>query len=128
MRMGVLVVAVWLSVVGMSTSGTASEDARQPTNIAAQELAPALQILAKQRGVQVVYRSELVMDHRTSGVAGNLTFEEAMVQLLDATGLTYRFLAEKAITIVPASSGDISSPVREATAGQPMVRDKGRSR
>lgn len=122
MRIGVLLVAVCLLPVGTSPSGRASEDARQPTNIAAQELAPALQLLAKERGVQVVYRSELVVDHWTEGVAGNLTFEEALVQLLDATGLTYRYLAEKAITIVPVR-GEDSLPV-----GAPAGRAKGRSR
>lgn len=123
MRIGVLVVGICLSLVGMSTSGRASEDARRPTNIAAQELAPALQVLAKERGIQVVYRSELAADHWTGGVKGNLTFEEALVQLLDATGLTYRFLAEKAITIVPAPARDDSSAVGVAAG-----RGKGRSR
>jgi iron complex outermembrane recepter protein len=121
MRIGVLVVGICLSLVGMATSGRASEDGRQPTNIAAQELASALQLLAKERGVQVVYRSELAADQWTSGVSGNLTFEEALVQLLEATGLTYRFLADKAITIVPGS--DHSSPVG-STAGRGTERSR----
>jgi hypothetical protein len=128
MRIDVWVVAFWLSFVGLPMSGAATADARQPTDIAAQDLAPALQILAREHGVQVVYRSELVAAHRTAGASGNLTFEEALVQLLDATGLTYRLLAEKAITIVPAPSVDDASPARRSTAGQTAVLGKGRSR
>lgn len=123
MRIGLLMAGICLWLVGMSTSGRAIGEERQPTNIAAQELASALQLLAKERGVQVVYRSELTADHWTSGVTGNLTFEEALVELLDETGLTYRFLADKAITIVPSPSGNDTSPLG-ATAG----RGKSRSR
>jgi len=103
MRISLVAAAIGLSIVGIS--GTKADAAtRQATNIAAQELAPALQTLARERDVQVVYRSELVGDHRTSGATGNLTFEEALRQLLDGTGLTYRYLADKAITIVAIPS------------------------
>jgi len=93
--------AIFLSVLGLSAGAEADAAARQPTNIAAQQLAPALQILARERDVQVVYRSEIVGGHRTGGANGNLTFEEALTQLLNGTGLTFRYLSEKAVTIVP---------------------------
>jgi hypothetical protein len=72
--------------------------------IAAQALAPALQILASERDVQVIYRSELVGDQRTAGVDGNFTFDEALTRLLNGTGLTYLYLADRAITLVPLPS------------------------
>ncbi len=106
MRIGVVAAAVCLSIVGISAGAEAVPATRQPTNIAAQELAPALQTLARERDVQVVYRSELVGVHRTRGANGNLTFEEALTQLLNGTGLTYRYLAEGAITIVAIPSGN----------------------
>jgi iron complex outermembrane receptor protein len=109
MRIKVVAAAIGLSIVGIAVGTEADAGARQATNIAAQELAPALQTLARERDVQVVYRSELVGDHRTSGATGNLTFEEALRQLLDGTGLTYRYLADKAITIVAIPSGSSSS-------------------
>jgi hypothetical protein len=105
MRISLVAAAIGLSIVGIS--GTEADAAtRQATNIAAQELAPALQTLARERDVQVVYRSELVGEQRTSGATGNLTFEEALRQLLNGTGLTYRYLADKAITIVAIPSGN----------------------
>jgi len=107
--MSVVAAAICLSIVGISAGAEADAATRQPTNIAAQELASALQNLARQRDVQVVYRSELVGEHRTSGANGNLTFEEALTQLLNGTGLTYRYLAERAITIVAIPSGKSAS-------------------
>jgi hypothetical protein len=110
MRISVIAAALCLSILGISAGAQALPSTRQPTNIAAQDLASALQILARQRDVQVVYRSELVGAHRTRGANGNLTVEEALTQLLNGTGLAYRYLAERAITIVatPPVNPDLS--------------------
>jgi len=110
MRLTVLATAVCLSIVGVAAGAEAEAAIRRPIRIAAQGLAPALQLLAKQRDVQVVYRSELVGDRRTGGAAGELTFEEALTQLLSGTGLTYRYLDEKAVTIVPLPSASAAPP------------------
>jgi len=115
MRIHIAASAILLSLLGISAGAEAAT--RQATNIAAQELAPALQILARERDFQVVYRSELVGDQRTSGANGNLTFEEALTQLLNGTGLTYRYLADKAITIVRVPAGNSSSPEKTANRG-----------
>ena len=88
---------------------------RQHIKIAPQALAPALQILVRERGIQVVYRSELVGSQRTDGVDGNFTFEEALTRLLNGTGLTYLYLADRAITIVPADNSR-SRPGENSTA------------
>ena len=103
--MSVAAAAICLPLVAISAGTEAAAATRQVTNIAAQGLAPALQILARERDFQVVYRSELVGEHRTSGATGNLTFEEALTQLLNGTGLTYLYLSERAITIVAIPSG-----------------------
>lgn len=113
MRVSVWAIAFWLCSVGIGAEADAGT--RQPTSIGAQELAPALQILTRERGVQVVYRSELVVDCWTAGVNGNLTLDEALTQLLSSTGLTYRYLGAKAITIVPADSGAGPAPVKIVT-------------
>lgn len=73
---------------------------RRPTRIAPQELALALQQLAKDRDVQLVYRSELVADRRTDGASGVLTLDEALIQLLRGSGLVYRYLGAGAVTLV----------------------------
>ena len=103
-RITVAAALMCLSLVGITSASDVQAAIRQPTNIAAQALAPALATLAKDRNVQLVYRSELLENRRTGGAAGDLTFEEALAQLLAGTGLTYRYLDDDAITIVPSAS------------------------
>lgn len=100
MRLIVVATTICLAI-GASSAGTEAERViRRPTSIAPQELALALQLLAKDREVQLVYRSELVNDRRTNGASGALTLDEALTQLLSGTGLMYRYLDHNAITIV----------------------------
>ena len=75
---GVVAGAICLSIVGIPAGTAAVPAARQPTNTAARELVPVPQTLARERDVQIVYRTELVGAHRTRGASGNLTFEEAL--------------------------------------------------
>ena len=121
MRVTLAVAVACLSLVSITSANDAQASIRQPTNIAAQGLAPALKMLAKDRNVQLVYRSDIVKDQRTGGAAGDLTFEEALTQLLNGTGLTYKFLENNAITIVP-----IAEPPRARAEGERAgVNEKG---
>jgi hypothetical protein len=74
---------------------------KKKTNIQAQSLGTALQELARDRNFQIVYVSENVTSLRTQGAFGDLTPEEALQQLLAGTGLTFRYLDEKTVMIVP---------------------------
>jgi iron complex outermembrane receptor protein len=101
MRIAVLAMAISLSIVGLSFAADADAAMRKTTNIPAGGLGPALNVFAKERDLQVVYQSEVVGDRKTGGAAGDLTLDEALTQLLSGTGLTYKFLDDKAITIIP---------------------------
>jgi outer membrane receptor protein involved in Fe transport len=104
-RILVIAAAVGLSVVGLSAAGEARSAIRQNTQIEAQELGPALESVARQYGYQILYCTDLVATLRTNGAAGLLTAEEALQEVLSGTGLSYRYLAEKAVTVVPAEPG-----------------------
>jgi outer membrane receptor protein involved in Fe transport len=101
MRIAVLAAAVFVSIVGLAMADNAIASIRQPTHIAAQPLGPALMQLAQTRGLQVLYLSSTVRDLRTLGADGDITAEEAFDQLLTGTGLTYRYLDENTVTVVP---------------------------
>ena len=103
MRIAVATAAVCASVVGPALADNASASIRKPTHISAQRLGPALVQLAQSRGLQVLYLSNTVRDLRTPGAEGDITAEEAFNQLLTGTGLTYRYLDENTVTIVPLS-------------------------
>ena len=101
MRLAV-VAALCLSMVGLAVAvESQAAMTKMPTNIPAQGLGPALKTLAKDRGFQVVFRSEVVGSARTQGATGNLTTLEALTQLLNGTELTYSYLDGNTITIVP---------------------------
>ena len=99
---------------------------RKPTHIAAQDLGPALKQLAQSRGLQVLYLSNTVRDMRTRGANGDITANEAFDQLLDGTGLTYRYLDENTVTVVPLSDPSVSGESGAslpAAAGNPIAAD-----
>jgi iron complex outermembrane receptor protein len=103
-----VIAAVCHSVVGVATADNAGTSIRKPTQIAAQDLGPALKQLAQSRGLQVLYLSTTVRDVQTRGASGDITANEAFDQLLDGTGLTYRYLDENTVTIVPRSDPALS--------------------
>lgn len=93
--------------LGFATSSVADDphtDAKKPTNIPAESLGPALQTLAKERHFQIIYVSEQINALCTKGVSGDLTPEEALRDLLSGTGLTFKYVDEKTVTIVPEGS------------------------
>jgi iron complex outermembrane recepter protein len=98
-----------LECLSMTSRVCAADIARREVHIEPQALAPALRTFAKDRGVQLVYRSELVERQRTRGATGDLTVDEALDELLEGTGLRFVYLEESAVTIV-AAQGDRVAP------------------
>ncbi|MFC4313064.1 TonB-dependent receptor domain-containing protein [Steroidobacter flavus] len=101
MRTMVASAVVCISIAGVSAAGEADAAIRRPTNIPEQSLDEALQVLASERGVQMIYPYTVVGERLTRGVHGELTLAEALDQLLQDTGLRYRYLDQKTITIAP---------------------------
>jgi len=99
-RLSVVAAVICISIGSLHVRAGAQGVIRYPVSIAPQQLAQALQVLAKDRDFQLVYRSEIVNDRRTNGASGVLTLDEALTQLLIGTGLVYRYLDHDAITIV----------------------------
>ena len=104
MRLSVIAAALCFSVMGLALADESRAAMKQATHIAPQPLGAALQSLAKDRGFQVVYESAEVDPLRTQGATGELTFEEALTQLLAGTGLTYEFYDDKAVSVLPAGA------------------------
>jgi TonB-dependent siderophore receptor len=111
MRIAVAVAVACLSVAGVSIAENAHAAIRRPTHIPEQSLDSALQALAKARDLQMIYSYEIVGELRTRGANGDLTFEEAISSLLSGTGLAYRYLDDKTVTIVPL----VSTPAAPAS-------------
>jgi iron complex outermembrane recepter protein len=117
MRLSAAVVFCCLSIVGLCGADDVRASIREDTNIPAEGLVPALKKLAHERGFQLVFQSEVVGLAQTHGAVGAFSSEEALNQLLKGTGLSYRYLDEKTVTIIPLS---LSTDVPGEGSAQPQ--------
>jgi len=122
MRATTVATAICFSLAGLSFADGADAAMKRRTDIPAQSLAPALQTLVRERDIQLIYRAELIGDRRTGGASGEFTAVEALGRLLSGTGLTFQYLDEKTITIVPqaeaTSGGELPLPRSDAGSVQ----------
>jgi iron complex outermembrane recepter protein len=86
-------------------------EVRRPTHIPEQPLDAALQLLATERDLQMIYSYAIVDGRHSGGASGDLTVAEALSHLLANTGLRYRYLDERTITlsIAPESAKQAGS-------------------
>ena len=125
MRNAILAAALGLSLVGLCRANEASALVRQPTDIPAQTLRVALQTLSRERGLQFIFRADVVGSVRTPHVAGELTVDEVLTQLLSGTALTYKYLDDKTVTIVPAAAAPPVDSKGQATSTGPDTAEAG---
>lgn len=105
--------AFCLAIAGLCLAGESWAAIRYPTHVQAQALGSALEVLAREHGFQVLYRTEVLGGLRAPALNGELSTDQALHRMLSGTGLTYRYLGQKAITIVPiklVQEGDVSLP------------------
>jgi iron complex outermembrane recepter protein len=102
------------------------EPAAFDLEIRSQPLAAALQELARQSGVQIIFFSTVTDGHAAPGVSGHVTIDYALHRLLAGTGLTYRRLGANMIEIRPSSaakaSGEKTSPPAHDTGTRAALR------
>ena len=87
---------LWATAAAQSPSAASVKN----LSIPAEPLANALNDLAQQLGLQVMFASELVARLKSPEVKGALTATEALQRLLTNTGLRYEFVNPHTITIV----------------------------
>lgn len=112
MRIATAVAVACLSVGSVTAAAEVQAAIRRPIHLPEQPLDAALQQLAKDRDVQMIYSYAVVGELRTPGVTGELTFDEALARLLTGTGLGYRYLDDMTVTIVavPAATSTAIAP------------------
>lgn len=99
MRLTSIIAAACFAAAGLSIAGESGAAARRVTTIPPQGLGPALQLLAREHDFQIIYVSEDVNGLRTRGATGELTSEEALTRLLEGSGLSFRYLDDRTITV-----------------------------
>lgn len=103
MRIVVAMAVACLSIVSLSHADAVKASARTSVTIPAQGLGPALQTLSRERDMHVVFISEDVGKRRTQGASGSFTFDEALSRILIGTGLTYQYIDDQTVSILPVT-------------------------
>ncbi len=91
--------AVSLTLGGVVLAQEAGGPLRIAAHIPAEGLGKALKVFAKESKLQILYRTKLVDGVKTRGASGDLTTNETLAQLLRGTGLTYRYVDQKTVTL-----------------------------
>ncbi|WP_231408716.1 TonB-dependent siderophore receptor [Ralstonia solanacearum] len=100
-------------------ASTAVAQSRVAIDIPAEPLDVALNALARQAGVQLVFASALTAGKTAPRVQGHYSVEETLHRLLAQTGLTARRQGDDTFTIEAAGSGaEVTLPATVATAAQ----------
>ncbi len=115
-----LLIGHWVSAADVHAA------TRVATDIPPQDLGSALQVLAKERGFQVVFVAKDLERLRTAGAKGELTSEEALARLLQGTGFTYQYLGADGVSIVPVAHGE-SANLGSRVDGIRLVQSAGQS-
>ncbi|MBV6830169.1 TonB-dependent receptor [Xanthomonas euvesicatoria] len=92
--------------------------------IPAQPLARALNTLSRQTGLQFVYAASVGAEQQSRGTSAGAAPEQALQQLLQGTGLRYRYLTPTTVTIEPAetvSDAPAATPPAAATTATPAA-------
>jgi len=118
MRTVVAAAVACLLGTGLAAAADVHAAIREATKIPAQGLGPALQTLSRDRKIHLVYVAEDVKGRQTQGANGDLRLDEALQQLLQGTGLTYQYIDEATVSILPvtdtranaSSRGNATSP------------------
>lgn len=118
MRIWIAAAVVCFAIAHAAVGAEVHTEIRRLTHIPEQSLDAALQLLAQERGLQMIYPYALVADRHTGGARGDLTVAEALDQLLANSGLQYRYLDQKTITlaIAPKTLEQADSSNEESTA------------
>jgi iron complex outermembrane receptor protein len=103
MRIVAVAAVLGLTMVGLTFADNAAAAMRKPTSIPAQGLGPALQAFAKDRNLYLIFATQDVTDLRTQGAIGEFTPEETLKALLNGSGLTFKFIDDTTVTILPAT-------------------------
>jgi len=85
--------------------------------IPAQPLDRALNALSRQTGLQFVYNTQAAGNPTSRAIPAGLAPEEGLRQLLDGTGLRYRYVNDTTVTIEASAAPAASAPQAASGAG-----------
>ncbi|WP_046899384.1 TonB-dependent siderophore receptor [Gluconobacter oxydans] len=106
--------ALTVADCGNALAQTETAQSKSRFDISAGSLSDALVVFSAQSRFQITSQAPALAGHRTNGLHGNFTANEALARLLQGSGLSWRSVGSSAIQIVPAtrSAAITLGPVR----------------
>lgn len=117
-RLSALVFACMVSATALALA-----DTPKPVNVPSGDLVPALESLARQCGVDVIYPSAQLKGFHTNGVSGTLEPKEAFRKLIEGTPLILKEQGDAVLISLPAPASTSSSSSRSDTAAQDQQKE-----
>src|SRR5690242_8975142 len=105
----------------VTAAAYARADSPKPVNVAAGDLVDALDSLAKQCGVDVIYPSGQLKGLKTHGVNGTLETRAAFLKLLEGTRLVIKEEGTALLIALPAGGPTTPSTPAPAPAAAPTA-------
>jgi outer membrane receptor protein involved in Fe transport len=109
MRISLAAALTCFATVGTTAAADVQASMRKQTNIPAQQLGTALRTLAREREFQLIYLSDSIETRPTSGATGDLTVEEALTTLLSGSGLAFKYVDARTVSIFSAGAAPVGS-------------------
>lgn len=91
---------LFVALVVLFSGFAHAADEQSLFNIAAGPLQPALERLAAQSGLQLLYDPALLQGRTTRGIVGSMTSRKALAALLADTDITFNFTASDAVALL----------------------------
>lgn len=101
------VLVIGWTLPAAAQSAIPARTTQQPISVPAGPLTPALNRLAAQSGLQILFDAGLAGDKTTRGVSGNLSPAEALDAVLAGTGLSARFAGGNQVVLGIAASAAV---------------------
>jgi iron complex outermembrane receptor protein len=123
------VLALMLALYAVpAASAVQSDEQLVRFDVAAQPMAPALEALAREAGIEILFDRTVLGARRTMALHGRMTPAKALARLLAGSGLAARRTAGGAYVIVRPASGEEQAPapaelVTAANRGPPRPPD-----
>lgn len=112
---GTAVLAFSPATPAVAQATSQAQSAARSVTVPSGPLTPALNSLAAQTGLQILYDASLAEGKTTAGARGNLTPEQALSTVLAGTGVDARFAGSNQVTlsIDPAATGATTGATEE---------------
>jgi iron complex outermembrane receptor protein len=119
--MGLLLIGVAAIAAPSGSALTGIPEGALSASIDAQPLAEALAAFAQQSGLQLLYVSALAEHRRSRPVAAGLSPTVALTQLLEGTGLGFKFLNDRTVSIFAVPPDEKDSSVAKTALEEVLV-------